>query len=73
MVVFASDGGGLQYGLAMPTGSPIYCLPPGLVLAGIYTSENPHFDVAAPDLSTFLDRLLQAVRTFAASGTPPSL
>ncbi|GAA4561436.1 hypothetical protein GCM10023176_00010 [Micromonospora coerulea] len=73
VVVFASDGGGTQYGLATPEGSPVYRLPPDLVLAGIYTSENPRFDVAAPDLSTFLDRLLQAVKTFASSSTPPSL
>ncbi|MBQ0897722.1 hypothetical protein KBX37_32520 [Micromonospora sp. U56] len=73
VVVFASDGGGTQYGLATPAGSPVYRLPPDLVLGGIYTSESPRFDVAAPDLSTFLDHLLQAVKTFAASGTPPSL
>ncbi|MEH0826001.1 MULTISPECIES: hypothetical protein [unclassified Micromonospora] len=73
VVVFASDGGGTQYALATPAGSPVYRLPPDLVLDGIYTSEDPRFDVAAPDLSTFLDRLLQAVKTFAASSTPPSL
>ena len=73
VVVFASDGGGTQYALATPAGSPVYRLPPDLVLNGIYTSEDPRFNVAAPDLSTFLDRLLQAVKTFAASSTPPSL
>ncbi|MFJ8834451.1 hypothetical protein [Micromonospora aurantiaca] len=73
VVVFASDGGGTQYALATPAGSPVYRLPPGLVLDGVYTSEDPRFDMAAPDLSTFLDRLLQAVKTFAASSTPPSL
>ena len=73
VVVFASDGGGTQYALATPAGSPVYRLPPDLVLDGVYTSEDPRFDMAAPDLSTFLDRLLQAVKTFAASSTPPSL
>ncbi|MGW5666737.1 hypothetical protein [Micromonospora sp. NPDC003776] len=73
VVVFASDGGGTQYALATPAGSPVYRLPPDLVLDGIYTSEDPRFDMAAPDLSTFLDRLLQSVRMFAASSTPPSL
>ncbi len=73
VVVFASDGGGTQYALATPAGSPVYRLPPDLVLDGIYTSEDPRFDMAAPDLSTFLDRLLQAVKTFAASSRPPSL
>ncbi|RKN22044.1 hypothetical protein D7147_04700 [Micromonospora musae] len=73
VVVFASDGGGTQYALATPPGSAVYRLPPDLVLDGIYTSEDPRFDVAAPDLSTFLDRLLQAVKTFAASSTPASL
>ncbi|PWU45051.1 hypothetical protein DLE60_28895 [Micromonospora globispora] len=73
VVVFASDGGGTQYALATPAGSPVYRLPPDLVLDGIYTSEDPRFDVAAPDLSTFLDRLFQAVKMFAASSTPPSL
>lgn len=73
VVVFASDGGGTQYGLALPAGSPVYRLPPDVVLGGTYTSEDPRFEIAAPDLPTFLDRLLQAVKTFAASGTPPSL
>ncbi|MGC5378090.1 hypothetical protein ACPXB1_06380 [Micromonospora sp. DT68] len=73
IVVFASDGGGTQYGLAMPAGSPVYRLPPDALLNGAYTSEDPRFDVAAPDLPTFLDRLLQAVKTFAASSTTPSL
>ncbi len=73
VVVFASDGGGTQYALATPAGSRIYRLPPDLVLDGIYSSEDQRFDMAAPDLSTFLDRLLQAVKTFAASSTPPSL
>jgi hypothetical protein len=73
VVIFASDGGGTQYALATPAGSPVYRLPPDLVLDGIYTSEDPRFNVAAPDLSTFLDRVLQAVKTFAASSTPPSL
>ncbi|MET8087116.1 hypothetical protein [Micromonospora sp. NPDC005237] len=73
VVVFASDGGGTQYALATPAGSPVYRLPPDLVLDGIYSSDDPHFNVAAPDLSNFLDRLLQAVKTFAASSTPPSL
>ncbi|MGC5288190.1 hypothetical protein [Micromonospora sp. DT231] len=73
VVVFASDGGGSQYALATPAGSPVYRLPPDLVLDGIYTSEDPRFDMAAPDLCAFLDRLLQAVKTFAASSTPPSL
>ncbi|MEU6023830.1 hypothetical protein [Micromonospora sp. NPDC047134] len=73
VVVFASDGGGTQYALATPAGSPVYRLPPSLVLDGIYTSEDPRFDVAAPDLPTFLDRLLHAVQTFAASSEPPNL
>ncbi|MEU4713163.1 hypothetical protein AB0F73_05815 [Micromonospora purpureochromogenes] len=73
VVVFASDGGGTQYGLALPAGSPVYRLPPDAVLGGIYTSEDPRFDVAAPDLPTFLERLLQAVKAFAASSTTPSL
>ncbi|MFJ2122258.1 hypothetical protein ACIOFT_27785 [Micromonospora chalcea] len=69
VVVFASDGGGTQYALATPDGSPVYRLPPDLVIDGVYTSEDPRFDVAAPDLATFLDRLLQDVKRFAASGT----
>jgi hypothetical protein len=73
VVVFASDGGGTQYALATPAGSPAYRLPPDLVLDGIYSSENPHFEVVAPGLPAFLDHLLQAVRAFAASGSPPNL
>lgn len=65
MVVFAGDGGGTLYALYSPTGSPVYRLPPGSVIAGIYESGNLEFDVVAPDLASFLARLRHAVESFA--------
>jgi hypothetical protein len=73
VVVFASDGGGTLYALASPAGSPVYRLPPDEVLHGVYESRNPLFEAAAPDLAGFLDRALEAVRVFAATGMPTDL
>ncbi|MFG2058357.1 hypothetical protein ACGFI9_30475 [Micromonospora sp. NPDC048930] len=73
VLVFASDGGGTQYALDTPTGVPVYRLPPAAVIDGTYTSDDPQFGPAAPDLATFLGGLLNAVEAFAASGTPPQL
>lgn len=68
VIVFASDGSGTLYALASPTGSPVYRLPAGLVIGGIYDSDDPQFDIVAVDLAGFLGRLRQAVEQFAASG-----
>lgn len=73
VVVFASDGGGTRYALATPAGSPVYRLPPGHVVGGVYTSDDPCFGVAVPDLATFLTGLLRAVEEFAGSGATPHL
>jgi hypothetical protein len=68
VVVFASDGGGTLFALASPTGSPVYRLPPGKVIAGIYETNDPDFNVVATDLGSFLARLGHAVQSFAETG-----
>ncbi|MEO3822010.1 hypothetical protein [Plantactinospora sp. B24E8] len=73
VVVFASDGGGTRYALATPVGAPVYRLPAGQVVGGVYTSDDPCFGMAAPDLATFLAGLLRAVEEFARSGATPHL
>lgn len=68
VIVFASDGGGTLYGLVSPRGSPVYRLPAGRVVNGVYESNDLSFDVVAPTLAGFLDRFLDAVERFAATG-----
>jgi hypothetical protein len=68
VVVFASDGGGTQFALASPAGSPVYRLPPDEVVAGVYESDSPRFDVVTTDLAGFLARLLHYVERFAVTG-----
>jgi hypothetical protein len=67
VLVFASDGGGTLYGLASPTGSPVYRLPAGSVVDGVYESNDPSFGIVAPTLADFLSRFLHAVERFAAT------
>jgi hypothetical protein len=68
VIVFVSDGGGILYALASPTGSPVYRLPPGQVIGGVYDSDDPGFSIVSDDLAGFLGRFLQAVERFAATG-----
>jgi hypothetical protein len=68
VIVFASDGGGTRYALASPTGSPVYRLPAGRVLGGVYDSDDPRFDIVAADLAGFLGGFRHAVEQFAATG-----
>ncbi|WP_020521656.1 HEAT repeat domain-containing protein [Catelliglobosispora koreensis] len=68
VVVFGSDGGGTLYGLGFPAGAPVYRLPPGHLIDGLYTSHDPRFAVIAPHLVGFLDTLRDAVVAFAEAG-----
>jgi len=68
VVVFASDGGGTLFALASPTGSPVYRLPAGKVIAGTYETNDPDFDIVATDLAGFLARLRHAAQSFAETG-----
>lgn len=68
VIVFASDGGGTLYALCSPAGSPVYRLPAGSVVAGVYVSDSPAFDVVAPDLAGFLARFREVVERFAMTG-----
>jgi hypothetical protein len=68
VVVFASDGGGTLYALASPTGRPVYRLPAGSLVGGVYESANPRFDIVAADLAGFLGNVRRAVERFAATG-----
>ncbi|GAB3329678.1 hypothetical protein RMN56_28340 [Micromonospora halotolerans] len=73
VVVFASDGGGTLFAVSAVTGSPVYRLPAGEIVAGVYRSDDPRFDVVAEDLTGFLDRLHDAVEVFAATGAAGDL
>jgi len=68
VIVFGSDGGGTRYALASPTGAPVYRLPPGVIIDGVYESDDPGFSIIAADLAGFLGRLLHAVEQFAETG-----
>lgn len=69
VVVFGSDGGGTLYALRAPSGTAVYRLPAGLVLAGVYFNDHdPRYAVVAPSLVGFLDLLRDAVRHFTATG-----
>ncbi|MGW0215810.1 hypothetical protein ACWDXH_15600 [Micromonospora chokoriensis] len=73
VVVFASDGGGTLFAMEAVSGSPVYRLPAGEVVAGVYRSDNQRFDVVADDLAGFLDRQRDAVEEFVATGTAVDL
>ncbi|MEH1169684.1 hypothetical protein V6V47_30330 [Micromonospora sp. CPCC 205539] len=73
VVVFASDGGGTLFAVGAVTGSPVYRLPAGEIVAGIYRSDDPRFGVVAENLTGFLDRLRDAVEVFATMGAAGSL
>ncbi|MFR9780128.1 hypothetical protein ACL02O_29240 [Micromonospora sp. MS34] len=73
VVVFASDGGGALFAVEAVTGSPVYRLPAGEMVAGVYRSDDPRFDVVAGNLTGFLDRLRDAVEVFAATGAAGDL
>jgi hypothetical protein len=68
VIVFASDGGGTLYALASPTGSPVFRLPAGQVVGGVYESGDPRFEIVAASLAGFLGGLRYAVDQFAATG-----
>jgi hypothetical protein len=51
VIVFASDGGGTLYALASPTGSPVFRLPAGQVVGGVYESGDPWFEIVAASLA----------------------
>ncbi|WUR62363.1 hypothetical protein OHS32_13630 [Micromonospora chokoriensis] len=68
VVVFASDGGGTLFAMEAVSGSPVYRLPGGEAVAGVYRSDNQRFAVVAEDLAGFLDRQRDAVELFAAAG-----
>lgn len=68
VVVFASDGGGTLFAVEAVTGSPVYRLPAGEIVAGVYRSDDPRFDVVAEDLTGFLGQLRDTVEVFAATG-----
>ncbi|MEV0430554.1 hypothetical protein [Micromonospora sp. NPDC050495] len=73
VVVFASDGGGTLFAVDALTGSPVYRLPAGEIVAGVYRSDDPRFDVVAENLTGFLDRLRDTVEVFATMGVAGSL
>ncbi|MCZ7428575.1 hypothetical protein O7607_22800 [Micromonospora sp. WMMA1949] len=73
VVVFASDGGGNLSAVGAVTGSPVYRLPAGEIVSGVYRSDDPRFDVVAVNLIGFLDRLRDAVEVFAATGAAGDL
>jgi len=68
VIVFGSDGGGNLYALASPAGSPVYRLPEGRVIDGVYESGSSRFEVVATDLAGFLTRVRESVERFAATG-----
>ncbi len=73
VVVFASDGGGTLFAVEAGTGSPVYRLPAGETVAGVYRSDDPRFDVVATNLAGFLDRLRDTVEAFAGTDAPGDL
>jgi hypothetical protein len=68
VVTFGSDGGGGFYCAICESGA-IYYLPSGRIADGIYTGGlgNPRF--VAPDLKSFLDKLLALTKEFVSTGT----
>jgi hypothetical protein len=73
VVVFASDGGGTLFAVEAVTGSPVYRLPAGEIVAGVYRSDDPRFDVVAKNLTGFLDRLRDVVEGYASAGAAGDL
>lgn len=73
VIMFASDGGGTLFAVDAVTGSPVYRLPAGEIVAGVYRSDHPQFDVVATNLTEFLDRLRDAVEVFAVTGAAGDL
>ncbi|MEU5943738.1 SMI1/KNR4 family protein [Micromonospora sp. NPDC047548] len=73
VVVFASDGGGTLFASGAVTDSPVYRLPAGEIVAGVYRSDDPRIDVVAENLTDFLDRLRDTVEVFAATGAAGDL
>lgn len=69
VIVFASDGGGTLYAMALPSGSPIYRLPPDGIMLGVYESDSVRFEAVADNLAGFLDQARLAVLRFAPDGT----
>lgn len=68
VIVFGSDGGGTLYAARSGVGSPVFRLPPGSVIDGVYASDDPLFDVIAADLPGFLDLLRDAVAGYVHHG-----
>ncbi|MGW2625338.1 hypothetical protein [Micromonospora taraxaci] len=73
VVVFASDGGGTLFAIEAVSGSPVYRLPAGEVVAGVYRSDNQRFAVVSEDLAGFLNRQRDAVELFVATGAAVDL
>ena len=55
------------------TSSPVYRLPAGEIVAGVYRSDDPRFDIVAEHLTGFLDRLRDTVEGFATMGVAEDL
>jgi hypothetical protein len=66
--VFASDGGGTLFAVGAATGSPVYRLPAGEIVADVYRSDDPLFEVVAENLIGFFDRLRDTVDAFVMTG-----
>lgn len=52
--------GGILFAVEALTGSPVYRLPAGEIVAGVYRNDGPRFDVMAENLTGILGRLRDA-------------
>lgn len=68
VVVFGSNGGGTLYAARTRSANAIYRLPPGEVLDGVYTSDDPSFAIIATGMVEFMGNLRDAVHAFARDG-----
>jgi hypothetical protein len=59
VLVFGSDGGGSLYAVPLPSGQPVYELPPAEIENGLYSGQAV---AVADDFDDFLDRLRQRLR-----------
>ena len=57
-----------QVAVGAATGSPVYRLPPGEIVGGVYRSDDLAFDVVADSMAGLLERLRDAVAWFTDSG-----
>lgn len=53
--------GGTLFAVEALTGSPVYRLPAGEIVAGVYRNDGPRIDVMAENLTGILGRLRDAV------------